>query len=69
MASSFKINYARVFGMDHLAPAIVFAIPYAILFPYYIFRAIRNPTYVLILLSLFCASELFNISSEEITGG
>ena len=55
--------------MDHLAPAIVFAIPYAILFPYYIFRAIRNPTYVLILLSLFCASELFNISSEEITGG
>lgn len=71
MASSFKINYASAFGMDSVAPAIVFAVPYAILLPYYIWRAIRNPTYVLILLSLFCASELFDASSdlEEITGG
>jgi len=54
------INYARAFGMDSVAAAAVFAAIYGVILPYYIWRAIRNPTYVLIMLSLFCASELSN---------
>jgi hypothetical protein len=58
MSSAGKINYARdVFGIHSVAAAAIFAIFYAFLLPYYLFRAIRNPTYVLIILSLFCASE------------
>ena len=61
MAST--INYARdVFGIHSVAAAVIFAVLYAFLLPYYIWRAFRNPTYVLIILSLFCASELFNAS-------
>lgn len=64
-----NINYARAFGIKSVAAAVVFTIPYAILLPFYIWRATRNPTYVLIMLSLFCASELFNTSSDmEIAG-
>jgi len=60
MASLGNINYARAFGLDSVAAAAVFATIYAVILPYYTWRAIRNPTYVLIMLSLFCASELFN---------
>ena len=56
-SSSDNINYAHQTGINSLAAAIVFAVFYAILLPYYIWRATRNPTYVLILLSVFCASE------------
>ena len=58
MSSSGSINYAReVFGIHSVAAAAIFAVLYAFLLPYYIFRAFRNPTYVLIILSLFCASK------------
>src|SRR5882762_6379041 len=57
-----QINYARETGIHSLAAAVIFAVLYAILLPYYIFRATRNPTYVLIILSLFCASELSTTS-------
>jgi len=50
-----QINYARAFGIKSVAAAAVFAVLYAFLLPYYIFRAFRNPSYVLIVLSLFCA--------------
>jgi len=50
------INYAHdVFGINSVAGAAIFAALYAFLLPYYIFRAFRNPTYVLIILALFCA--------------
>jgi len=56
MSPAGNINYARdVFGIHSVAAAAIFAILYAFLLPYYLFRAIRNPTYVLIILSLFCA--------------
>jgi quinol-cytochrome oxidoreductase complex cytochrome b subunit len=58
MSSTGQFNYAHnVFGIHSVAAAAVFAVLYAVLLPYYIFRAFRNPTYVLIVLSLFCASE------------
>lgn len=58
MASQKNINYARAFGLDSVAAAAVFAAAYGVILPYYTWRAIRNPTYVLIVLSLFCASKL-----------
>lgn len=62
-SSNGKIDYARdVFGIHSVAAAAIFAVLYAFLLPFYIFRAFRNPTYVLIILSLFCASELSNVS-------
>jgi len=57
-----QINYAHLSGVNSVAGAVVFAVFYAILLPYYILRAIRNPTYVLIILSLFCASEPSKVS-------
>lgn len=55
-----QINYAHASGIESVAGAAVFAAFYIILLPYYIWRAIRNPTYVLIVLSVFCASESLN---------
>ena len=63
MASPTNINYAKASGIDSVAAAAIFAALYAILLPYYIWRATQNPTYVLIILSLFCASKLSNIPS------
>jgi len=65
MAPPTNINYAKASGIDSVAAAGVFAALYAILLPYYIWRATQNPTYVLIILSLFCASELLTFPSLE----
>ncbi|KAF9644902.1 hypothetical protein BDM02DRAFT_3149699 [Thelephora ganbajun] len=54
-SSSGQINYAHASGINSVAAAVIFAVFYGILLPYYLWRAIRNPTYVLIILSLFCA--------------
>jgi len=64
-SSSDHINYAHASGINSVAGAVVFAVLYAILLPYYISRAIQNPTYVFILLSFFCASEPSNASSNR----
>ena len=61
MAASTNINYAKASGIDSVAAAAIFAVLYAFLLPYYIWRATRNPTYVLIILALFCASESLHI--------
>jgi len=61
MASPTNINYAKESGIHSVAAAAIFATLYAFLLPYYIWRATRNPTYVLIVLSLFCASKPLNI--------
>jgi hypothetical protein len=58
-----QINYAKAFGIHSVAAAAIFAVLYAFLLPYYIFRAFRNPTYVLIVLAVFCASTPFIPSS------
>jgi hypothetical protein len=50
-----QINYAKASGIDSVAAAVIFAVLYAFLLPYFILRAVRNPTYVLIILTLFCA--------------
>lgn len=59
-----SLTPAHFIGIDSVAAATVFAVLYAFLLPYYIWRATRNPTYVLIVLSVFCASELFSPSLD-----
>jgi len=60
MAASTDINYAKAAGIESVVAAAIFAALYAILLPYYIWRTTRNPTYILILLSIFCVGGLSN---------
>lgn len=48
-------NFAHFAGIHSLAAAIVFAVLYVPLFALYVFKSIRRPTYVFIVLSFFCA--------------
>ncbi|OBZ65082.1 hypothetical protein A0H81_14930, partial [Grifola frondosa] len=54
IARASAINYAQIEGIHSLGGAIVFAIIYIPLFIFYVLRSIRYPTYVFIVLSLFC---------------
>lgn len=53
-----SINYANYAGIykSELAGAIIFAVIYVPLFFFNVIRSIRRPTYVLIVLALFCLS-------------
>jgi hypothetical protein len=57
MSSGSGINYAKYFGIESLAAAIVFAILYVPFFGWFVRQSIRRPTYVFIILALFCASK------------
>ncbi|KAF9229007.1 hypothetical protein BS17DRAFT_763634 [Gyrodon lividus] len=48
-------NYAKASGIDSVAGAVIFAILYVPLFLFYIKQAIARPTYVFIVIALFCA--------------
>jgi len=54
MSSAVQINYAHAFGIETLAPAIVFVVLYAPLFAWFLFQSIRRPTYVYFVLTFFC---------------
>lgn len=62
MSTTPPINYARLEGIykSELPAAIVFAVAYVPLLLFNVFRSIRHPTYVLIMLSLFCTSEFYH---------
>ena len=51
------ISYAKVYGIESVPAAVVFAVVYAPLLAWFTFQTIRRPTYALSVLSLFCASE------------
>ena len=57
-SSNDQTNQAHATGINSVAAASIFAGLYAVLLPFYILKAFRNPLYVLIILSLFCASKL-----------
>ena len=57
--SSDQVNYAHAIGFDSVAAAVIFAILYVPLFGWFILQSFKHPTYVHIVLSLFCASEFF----------
>ena len=65
MSSSNSVNYASFLGIHSVGAAIVFAVLYAVCLPYYVFRALKNRTYVLIFLAIFCLrtspSSLFSL--------
>ncbi|KAG6811039.1 hypothetical protein H0H92_009270 [Tricholoma furcatifolium] len=54
MAEITGINYAKYLGIHSLAGAIVFAVLYAPFFLWFAWQSIGRPTYVFIILSLFC---------------
>lgn len=56
-------NFAKAYGIDSVAGAAIFAILYTPLLFFFIGRAIFRPTYVYIVITLFCASELLSHSS------
>jgi hypothetical protein len=48
-------NYAKAYGIDSVAGAVIFAILYVPLFLFYIKQSIARPTYVYIVIALFSA--------------
>lgn len=68
MASGVE-NYAKATGIESVAAAVVFVVFYAVLLPYYLWRSFRNPTYVLIVLSLFCAIRITAFSIRAALAG
>ncbi|GJE94631.1 hypothetical protein PsYK624_108020 [Phanerochaete sordida] len=65
------INYARYEGIEksELAGAIVMAVIYVPLFLLNVVRSIRHPTYVLIVLSLFCVIRITAFTLRAILAG
>lgn len=59
MSDNNTINYARVDGIDksEVSAAIIFTAVYFPLLFFAIFRAVRRPTFVFIVLCLFCIGE------------
>ena len=51
-------NYAKAYGIESVAGAVIFAIIYAPLLALYIRQAIVRPTYVFVVIALFCAGQL-----------
>ncbi|GLB35636.1 hypothetical protein LshimejAT787_0212010 [Lyophyllum shimeji] len=52
--SSHAINYAKAFGIESVAAAIVFTIAYVPLFGWFVRQSFGRPTYVFFVLSFFC---------------
>ena len=51
------INYAKAYGIESVAGAVVFAVLYVPFFGWFVRQSIGRPTYVFIILALFCASQ------------
>ncbi|EDR00897.1 uncharacterized protein LACBIDRAFT_295674 [Laccaria bicolor S238N-H82] len=54
-ASGLQVNYAHAIGFNSVAAAVIFATLYVPLFHWFILQSFKHPTYVHIVLSLFCA--------------
>ena len=50
------IDYAQYYGIHSVAAAVIFAVAYVPFFGLFVYKSIGRPTYVFIILSLFCAS-------------
>ena len=51
-------NNAKAYGIESVAGAVIFAILYVPLLVLYIRQAILRPTYVFVVIALFCAGQL-----------
>ena len=48
------VNYAKALLIDSFALAIVFTSIYVLLLGVFVYKAVRNPTYVLWIIAFFC---------------
>ncbi|KAF9499989.1 hypothetical protein BDN71DRAFT_1409889 [Pleurotus eryngii] len=55
MSSSTQFSYADAFGIDSLGAPILFAVLYTLCVGFFTFKSLLNPTFVLFVLTLFCA--------------
>ncbi|KAF8876265.1 hypothetical protein BD779DRAFT_171071 [Infundibulicybe gibba] len=69
MSSSSDINYAKLFGFESVAAAAVFAALYVPLFGWFVRQSFGRPTYVFIVLSLFCAIRIAAFIIRAILAG
>lgn len=51
-------NYADAYGYSALAAAVIFTIAYVPLGGFFILQSFKNPTYVHVILAIFCACKL-----------
>lgn len=63
------INYAHAYGIHSLGAAIFFAVIYAPFVPFYLFRSIRNPTFVYFMLTFFCAIRVAAFTLRSVLAG
>jgi hypothetical protein len=59
LTKTMSVNYAHAIGFDSVAAAAIFAVLYVPLLGWFILQSFKHPTYVHIVLSLFCASKSF----------
>ncbi|EPQ54636.1 hypothetical protein GLOTRDRAFT_106294 [Gloeophyllum trabeum ATCC 11539] len=64
-----SINYSQIGGIHSVAAAVIFAIIYFPLLIYNIIRSVKRPTYVLIVLALFCAIRVTAFSVRAALAG
>ncbi|KAG6811040.1 hypothetical protein H0H92_009271 [Tricholoma furcatifolium] len=67
--STTGFNYAKFLGIESVAGAAIFAAAYVPLFLLFVYNSIRRPTYVFIVLSLFCAIRLAAFTIRAILAG
>jgi len=63
------INYAKVYGIESVAGAVIFAILYVPFFVWFVRKSIGRPTYVFIILALFCAIRIAAFTIRAILAG
>ncbi|KNZ77898.1 hypothetical protein J132_03174 [Termitomyces sp. J132] len=66
---STKINYAKILGVESVAPAAVFAVAYFPLFVWFVRQSIGRPTYVFIVLSFFCCIRIAAFTIRAVLAG
>ena len=52
-------NFAKAYGIDSVAGAVIFALLYVPFLLFFVRQAISRPTYVYIVIALFCAGEFY----------
>ncbi|GBE80078.1 hypothetical protein BKA93DRAFT_824712 [Sparassis latifolia] len=63
------VNYAQLEGIHSLTAAIIFAIIYVPLLAFYLFKSVRRPTYVHLVLSFFCLVRIVAFSLRAALAG
>ncbi|KAF9044079.1 hypothetical protein BJ165DRAFT_1389951 [Panaeolus papilionaceus] len=64
-----NFNYAKAFGFRSTPAAIVFAILYVPLLPFFLIKSFKRPTYVYTVLTIFCAIRLVAFIIRAVLAG